>query len=267
MSIIVYCKDCGKKIRVPEGPSGRHGKCPQCKARVAIPAESEAAPPERFRKASKTAAGGTVSLAEDAVTPPEAMTAVDEAPAPVQPPPAPETAAKATETPALPATMPAPKQPAPAKPAAARNPTGKAPRIALDLKKIEAEAIAPRTEAATDHARAKGSRAVESHGAVKWDTSPDPAPSRLPFILLGVAVLAALAAAGWYSFSEPAVKHTPADQRKQLQYEVPAERDAIHELREKLPSAREPERKTTPTPEPAKTTAPEASSGAATKSD
>lgn len=260
MSIIVYCKDCGKKIRVPEGPPGRHGNCPQCKARVAIPDESEAAPPERFLKAAKTAAGGIVSLAEDAVTPPEAMTAVDEAPPPVQPAATPEPTTKAP-------APPAPQQKAPAQPAAPRNPTGKAPRIALDLKKIEAEAIAPRTEAATDHARAKGSKTVESHGAVKWDTSPDPEPSSLLFILIGVAALAALAAAGWYSFSDTAVKHTPADQRKQLQYEIPAERDAIHELREKLPPVREPGRKSAPASEPAKTTAPEEPAGAAAKSE
>ncbi|MCW8133717.1 MAG: hypothetical protein KIS92_25450 [Planctomycetota bacterium] len=263
MAIIVYCKDCGKKIRVPDGPPGRHGRCPQCQAQVAIPAESETAPPPAahlkkaaVERAEKAKAAGT-SLGEDAPTPPEAQKAVA-----VEEPPAPKPAPKLDPKPAKEKPVAAPKpaaepdaeaqsaapageapEPKPAKAPAAkadapklRAPTGKPARIALDLKQVEKAAIEEKSEKASNHARAKGSAVVEQHGGISWDTSPDPAPSRAPYVLAAItAVLIGLGYGAWYFFLRSEAKRMSPEERKRLQFEVPAAKDEIKQLQEALP--------------------------------
>ncbi|MBI3828265.1 MAG: hypothetical protein HY291_02030 [Planctomycetes bacterium] len=304
MPIIVFCKDCGKKIRVPEGPPGRFGKCPQCQARVAIPAEDETAPPspEKLKKAlavgaaageakaAKQSAGA--SLPEDAATPPEALAPVA-APLPApkrktesaepevpkaDPPKQPESSAAEKPEPAAPereqpqpaAPAAGPTAPAKAVPPKPRAPTGKAPRIALDLKQIEAAASATKGEKASNHAKAKGSAVEEQFGSVKWDTRPDVPPSRAPYFLAAAAVvLGVLGYGAWYFFMRTEAKRLSPEERKKLQYEAPEEDDPVKHLRDETPGAAKSSAKPeAPKSEPAqseksKSAAPESKPGSA----
>lgn len=104
MPIIVYCKDCGKKIRVPDGPPGRRGQCPTCQAHVEIPERSETAPPSPESLKHHGTPAAPASLPDDAPTPREAVAAVAPSP-PVQ-------AVQARVLPlSPPPTLPAPSAP------------------------------------------------------------------------------------------------------------------------------------------------------------
>jgi len=243
MPIIVFCKECAKKIRVSDGPLGRFGRCPQCKARVAIPAESEAAPPKLKAQPVAVNAG---ALPEDAPTPPEAHEAVQAAP-PVEAQ-KPVAANKPTaESPPHAAAAEKPKpETSPGKPPA-RLPTGKPARIVLDLGKLE-EAVPQEASSADAHAKAKGSFVVAQQDAIKWDTSPDPPPSRLPWVLAFLAGAALIGGVTWWLWKsgESAQPRTAPEERKRQQFQLPAEKDEYDRLRESIPgeekTAKEPKK-------------------------
>ncbi|MCZ7647900.1 MAG: hypothetical protein M5U26_22020 [Planctomycetota bacterium] len=117
MPVIVYCKECARKIRAPDQP-GKFGRCPTCNTRVLIPEQDEAGPPppealnpkyrEQAAQAEASAAPEEAAPAgaedpAESVTPPEAhepvaapKSAPPPAPAKPQPPPksGPETRAE-----------------------------------------------------------------------------------------------------------------------------------------------------------------------------
>lgn len=201
MPIVVYCKACGKKIRVPNGPPGRSGKCPACLGEVAIPAASEEGPPQL----------GTVFAAAPALPLPggeknNTPTGIEQRATP----------ASATVSPPAPPAVDPAENPTPREklePVGAPKPV----RVALDYSKLNA----PETGAAQ-------SAVVEAHGKIHWDTSPDPRPSRAPLYL----VLAGLALLGggyglWHAFwGRPEPRSSP-EERKRQQFQVPESSDEI----------------------------------------
>lgn len=44
MPIVLYCKNCKKKLRVPDSAAGKRGQCDSCKTTMTIPAQSEEEP-------------------------------------------------------------------------------------------------------------------------------------------------------------------------------------------------------------------------------
>jgi len=210
MLIIVFCKKCAKKIRVSAGPPGRFGRCPRCQARVAIPANSEVAPPKlevRFVDVN------TETLPEDAPTPVETQAAVQSVC---------ESALRAVS-----AESSKPQTPIP---------PGKPARIALDWGKlgIAAPQEAPRS---AGQAEAKSSFVLATPGVHKWDTSPDPPRSRLPWImafLVGAAMLGGFTVWLWTK-DERAQPRTAPEERKRQQFQLPAEKDEYDRLRESIP--------------------------------
>ncbi|GMV82995.1 MAG: hypothetical protein AMXMBFR7_41790 [Planctomycetota bacterium] len=250
MPIVVYCKQCAKKIRAPDSP-GKTGRCPRCGAKVPIPESDEAAPPPPEQLAPEyrglpaepesrppapspaartppSPAAAVAALPEDSTTPHEALDAVEDPPTPREPaePVKPVVAMKTAETP-KPAGKPAARKAETPKPAAE---TGK-PSAAPERKKIRLEA-ATSPEAL---ARTPGPKVIirRDQDAIVWDTSPDPPASKAPLVL-GLLLSCLVAGGGYaiwyYVWGRPTPRASP-EERKREQFKIPVQPDAWDGLR------------------------------------
>ena len=65
--LVVFCRECGRRLLVPAAAAGRRGKCALCGALFRIPVESESGPPASPADGSSTPQGGVAG--EQAVPP------------------------------------------------------------------------------------------------------------------------------------------------------------------------------------------------------
>jgi hypothetical protein len=232
MPIIVYCKSCAKKIRVPDGPAGRKGKCPQCNATLLIPAESETAPPEIATK-----------------TPREALEPVAEEKAPPAKPSQPEPEPVKTEP-------EKPKEPKPtAKPAPAAAPAKKkAARIALQMDPTDAEDPLKAKRVALEAAKKEEEKAKDPGATtedipkttlkpvakpgprnlkqINWAEEPEPVKKTNPllWVLIGLIVIG-LSIVAWKFLTKPDPNRLSPEERKRQQFQIEPGADGWKDLR------------------------------------
>ena len=232
MPIVVFCKACAKKIRVPDGPSGRKGKCPQCAAVILIPAESETAPPLLDKRTPVVADPDDEPAApvekHAAKTPEKPAAKAVPAPAPKsepKPEPKPEPETKPEPQPEAPKAAPATQPGEKKKPkkialnlgSAALN---EAPEVSAEPEKKKAAPTgAAGKERKLNNAadRTAGMEVLKGKDDVEWGDEPEPPPNRTGFYagLAAVSALLLIAFIAWWIWGR-SVPHAAKDDRQKL---------------------------------------------------
>ncbi len=217
MSIVVYCKECGKKIRAPDGRAGRRGQCPQCKHEMLIPEVSESSPPEKF--ASKDPRKGSASGSDQS----------NSVPAPKSHPQKEGTPNRKKAPPKSQATK--------GKQAAHTNESG---MIALPTpEEVARQAHGKQSPTPSKPTPPKSTpkrnrpAVVQVKTGIQWDSSPDPEPDKRPlYIALALIGLLVALIAGWFLSPEDSAAPSTREERQREQFKVPEKDDIWKRLRE-----------------------------------